>query len=133
MSCHRKGKKDGKQDSKADKESEIEKAKASAALCALRLQVSDESLAQYREACSTLARANEQLTNQLYHQERESLDITDYLKRQNEAKEEKVCVSAKCRLVSVSPDRLTVFFCSGQSKYEASLRDAFKKKKKRSS
>lgn len=92
MSCHRKGKKDGKQDSKVDKESEVEKAKANAALSELRLQVSDESLAQYREACSTLARANEELTNQLYHQERESLDITDYLKRQDEAKEEKVCV-----------------------------------------
>lgn len=92
VSCHRKGKKDGKLDTKVDKESEIEKAKANAALCELRLQVSDESLAQYREACSTLARANEELTTQLYHQERESLDITDYLKRQNDAKEEKVCV-----------------------------------------
>lgn len=92
MSCHRKGKKDGKLETKVDKESEIEKAKANAALSELRLQVSDESLAQYREACSTLARANEELTNQLYHQERESLDITDYLKRQNETKEEKVCL-----------------------------------------
>lgn len=77
-----------------DKESEIEKARANAALWELRLQVTDESLAQYREACRTLARANEELTNQLYRQERESLDITDYLKRQDAAKEEKVCVCA---------------------------------------
>lgn len=72
----------------------MEKAKANSALCELRLQVTDESLAQYRETCSSLARANEGLTNQLYHQERESLDITDYLKRQNEAQEQKVCERA---------------------------------------
>lgn len=94
MSRHRKAKKDGKLDTKFDKESEVEKARANAALCELRLQVSDESLAQYREACGALARANEELTNKLHHQERESLDITDFLKRQNDAKEEKVCVWA---------------------------------------
>lgn len=110
MSCHSKGKKDGKLDTKVDKESEIEKARANAALSELRLQVSDGSLAQYREACSALARANEELTSRLYHHERESLDITDYLKRQNDAKEEKVCVrvivrvcnSAWCQLALAS-------------------------------
>lgn len=88
--CRRKGKKDGKQESKADKESDIEKAKANAALWELRLQVTDQSLVQYREACRKLARANEELTNQLYRAEKDTIDITGFLKRQDAAKEEKV-------------------------------------------
>lgn len=98
MFCHRKGKKDGKQESKADKESDIEKAKANAALWELRLQVSDQSLVQYREACHKLARANEELTNQLYRAEKDNIDVTGFLKRQDAAKEEKVtsaCVSER--------------------------------------
>lgn len=87
----RKGKKEGKQDSK-DKESDIEKAKANAALWELRLQATDLSLGQYREASRRLARANEELTNQLYRQERDAIDVTGYLKRQDAAKEDKVCV-----------------------------------------
>lgn len=90
--CHRKGKKEGKQESKADKESDIEKAKANAVLWELRLQVTDQSLVQYSEACRKLARANEELTNQLYRQEKDTIDITGYLKSQDAAKEEKVCV-----------------------------------------
>lgn len=89
---HRKGKKDGKQELKADKETDIEKAKANAALWELRLQVTDQSLVQYREACRKLARANEELTSQLYRQEKDTLDITGFLKRQDADKEEKVRV-----------------------------------------
>ncbi|XP_070697806.1 basal body-orientation factor 1-like [Pempheris klunzingeri] len=85
-----KGKKEGKPESKADKESDIEKAKAAAALWELRLQVTDQSLAQYREACRKLARANEELTNQLYRAEKETIDMTGFLKRQDAAKEEKI-------------------------------------------
>lgn len=86
----RKGKKDGKPESKADKESDIEKAKANAALWELRLQATDQSLVQYREACRKLARVNEELTNQLYRAEKDTIDITAFLKRQDAAKEEKV-------------------------------------------
>ncbi|XP_051249908.1 basal body-orientation factor 1 isoform X1 [Dicentrarchus labrax] len=85
-----KGKKEGKQESKADKESDIEKAKANAALWELRLQVTDQSLVQYRDACRKLARANEELTNQLYRAEKDSIDITGFLKRQDAVKEEKI-------------------------------------------
>ncbi|XP_040917237.1 basal body-orientation factor 1-like [Toxotes jaculatrix] len=85
-----KGKKDGKQESKVDKESDVEKAKANAALWELRLQVTDQSLAQYREACRKLARVNEELTNQLYRVEKDTIDITGFLKRQDAAKEEKI-------------------------------------------
>nr|XP_046268682.1 basal body-orientation factor 1 [Scatophagus argus] len=90
-----KGKKEGKQESKADKESDMEKAKANAALWELRLQVTDQSLVQYREACRKLARANEDLTNQLYRQEKDTLDITDFLKKQHVAKEEKISMLQK--------------------------------------
>ncbi|GAA6213636.1 basal body-orientation factor 1 isoform X1 [Lates japonicus] len=85
-----KGKKDGKPESKADKESDIEKAKANAALWELRLQATDQSLVQYREACRKLARVNEELTNQLYRAEKDTIDITAFLKRQDAAKEEKI-------------------------------------------
>uniref|UniRef100_A0A3B4Y8W8 Basal body orientation factor 1a n=1 Tax=Seriola lalandi dorsalis TaxID=1841481 RepID=A0A3B4Y8W8_SERLL len=84
-----KGKKDGKQESKADKESDIERAKANAALWELRLQVTDQSLVQYRESCRKLARVNEELTNQLYRAEKDTIDVTGFLKRQATAKEEK--------------------------------------------
>uniref|UniRef100_A0A3B4Y926 Basal body-orientation factor 1 n=1 Tax=Seriola lalandi dorsalis TaxID=1841481 RepID=A0A3B4Y926_SERLL len=77
-----KGKKDGKQESKADKESDIERAKANAALWELRLQVTDQSLVQYRESCRKLARVNEELTNQLYRAEKDTIDVTGFLKRQ---------------------------------------------------
>ncbi|XP_039992661.1 basal body-orientation factor 1 [Xiphias gladius] len=85
-----KGTKDGKQESKADKESDIEKAKANADLWELRLQVTDQSLVQYREACRRLARVNDELTDQLYRAERDTLDVTGFLKRQDAAKEEKI-------------------------------------------
>lgn len=88
--CHRVGKKDGKQDSKAEKESDIEKAKANAALWELRLKASEQSLSEYREASRKLARANQELTDHLYRAEKDSIDITGFLKRENAAKEEKV-------------------------------------------
>lgn len=105
---HRKGKKEGKQDSK-DKETDIEKAKANAALWELRLQATDQSLVQYREACRKLARANEELTNQLYRQEKDAIDVTGYLKRQDAAKEEKVCVRLYVGMNTMSEE--TVFNC----------------------
>ncbi|KAF3844816.1 hypothetical protein F7725_007979 [Dissostichus mawsoni] len=85
-----KGKKESKHESKADKESDSEKAKANAALWELRLKVTEQSLVEYREACRKLARANEELTNQLYRAEKDSIDITGFLKKQDAAKAEKV-------------------------------------------
>lgn len=90
MFPHRKGKKDGKQEPKPDKESDMEKVKANAALWEFKLQVSDRALLQYREECHKLARTHGELTDQLYRQERDAIDITRYLKGQNNAKEEKV-------------------------------------------
>uniref|UniRef100_G3NY74 Basal body-orientation factor 1 n=1 Tax=Gasterosteus aculeatus aculeatus TaxID=481459 RepID=G3NY74_GASAC len=85
-----KGKKDGKQETKAVKESDVEKAKAAAALWELRLRVTDTSLVEYREASRRLARANEELTDRLYRAEQDAIDITGFLSRQDAAKEKKV-------------------------------------------
>ncbi|XP_071376997.1 basal body-orientation factor 1 [Centroberyx affinis] len=85
-----KGKKEGKQESKADKETDIEKAKANAALWEARLEVTDQSRVQYREACRTLARANDELTNQKYRTEKDTIDIIGLLKRKDVEKEEKI-------------------------------------------
>lgn len=68
----------------------MEKAKANAAVWELRLQVTDESLAQYRDTCRKLARVNEELTNQLQRAEKDAIDVTDFFKRQETAKEDKV-------------------------------------------
>uniref|UniRef100_A0A665WZU6 Si:ch211-243o19.4 n=1 Tax=Echeneis naucrates TaxID=173247 RepID=A0A665WZU6_ECHNA len=88
--CRRKGKKDGKQESKADRESDMERAKADAALWELRLQVTDRSLQQYREACGKLAGLNDELTRQLYRAEKDAMDVSAFLQRQADGKEEKV-------------------------------------------
>ncbi|XP_036397396.1 basal body-orientation factor 1-like [Megalops cyprinoides] len=85
-----KGKKDGKQESKADKESDIEKAKANAALWEARLDVTERSRVEYREAARKLARANEELTNQQYRAEKDTLDIIGFMKRTDIEKEEKI-------------------------------------------
>ncbi|XP_029349310.1 basal body-orientation factor 1-like [Echeneis naucrates] len=85
-----KGKKDGKQESKADRESDMERAKADAALWELRLQVTDRSLQQYREACGKLAGLNDELTRQLYRAEKDAMDVSAFLQRQADGKEEKI-------------------------------------------
>lgn len=90
-----KGKKDGKQETKAVKESDVEKAKAAAALWELRLRVTDTSLVEYREASRRLARANEELTDRLYRAEQDAIDITGFLSRQDAAKEKKINVLQK--------------------------------------
>ncbi|XP_069391420.1 basal body-orientation factor 1 [Paralichthys olivaceus] len=90
-----KGKKDGKQEVKADRESEIEKAKTNANLWELRLKVTDQSLRQYQEACGKLARTNQELTSQLYRVEKDSIDISGCLQRQDAAKEETISLLQK--------------------------------------
>lgn len=68
----------------------MEKVKANAALWEFRLHVSDRALVQYREECHKLARAHGELSDQIHRQERDTIDITRYLKGQNIHKEEKV-------------------------------------------
>ncbi|XP_072313877.1 basal body-orientation factor 1-like [Eucyclogobius newberryi] len=85
-----KGKKDGKQESKVDRETDLEKARSNAALWELRLQVTEQSLMQYRESCRTLARANEELTTDLYRVEKDSVDTTWFFNKQDASREEKI-------------------------------------------
>uniref|UniRef100_A0AAZ1WY04 Basal body-orientation factor 1 n=2 Tax=Oreochromis aureus TaxID=47969 RepID=A0AAZ1WY04_OREAU len=85
-----KEKKEGKRDSKTDKESDVEKAKANAVLWELRLKATEQSLRDYTESCQRVARANEHLTNQLYHAEKDAIHIAGHWERQLAAKEEKV-------------------------------------------
>lgn len=90
--CHSKvkGKKDGKHESKADKESDVETARANAALWELRLKATNQDLTEYREASHNLARANEGLINQLLRAERDSVDVSGHWEREMAAKQEKV-------------------------------------------
>ncbi|KAF7665812.1 hypothetical protein LDENG_00130550 [Lucifuga dentata] len=85
-----KGKKDSKQEAKGDKEPDLEKAKAHTALWEAKLQVTDQSRVEYRETCRRLARANEELTNERYRAEKDTLDIIGLLKKQHAEKEEKI-------------------------------------------
>ncbi|XP_012692606.2 basal body-orientation factor 1 [Clupea harengus] len=85
-----KGKKEGKQESKGERESEIERAKANAALWETRLGITESSRLEYREAARRLAHANEQLTNQQYRAEKETVDIIAFLKKKESEKEAKI-------------------------------------------
>ncbi|XP_076834243.1 basal body-orientation factor 1 [Brachyhypopomus gauderio] len=85
-----KGKKEGKQESKPDKESEIERAKANAALWEAKLDVTESSRVEYREASRKLARANEELRNQQYRAEKDTIDIVAFLKKKDLEKEAKI-------------------------------------------
>ncbi|KAM9354863.1 basal body-orientation factor 1-like [Pholidichthys leucotaenia] len=85
-----KGKEGGKQEPKLDKGSDVEKAKASAALWELRQRATNQSLSEYQEACHKLARANEQLTNQLFRAEKDSVDAAGHWERQLAAQEDKI-------------------------------------------
>uniref|UniRef100_A0A3Q4GCF5 Basal body orientation factor 1b n=1 Tax=Neolamprologus brichardi TaxID=32507 RepID=A0A3Q4GCF5_NEOBR len=73
--------KEGKRDSKTDKESDVEKAKANAVLWELRLKATEQSLRDYTESCQKVARANEHLTNQLYHAEKDAIHIAGHWER----------------------------------------------------
>ncbi|XP_069493744.1 basal body-orientation factor 1 isoform X2 [Ambystoma mexicanum] len=78
----------GKGESRVDKESEVERAKANAALWEARLQVTEFSRVEYREAARRLARNNEELTKHQYQIEKDTVDIIGFLKDQDQQKDE---------------------------------------------
>ncbi|XP_061649778.1 basal body-orientation factor 1-like isoform X7 [Phyllopteryx taeniolatus] len=88
----RRGKKSGQREPKTDKEFALAQAKANIALWELKLRLTEETLAGYRESCGQLARANDQLSNKLAHMEREILDVSAHRQRQDAAKNDKVNV-----------------------------------------
>jgi len=82
---------EGKHEARADtRESDLEKAKAAAALWELRLDVTEESRVQYREAARRLARANNDLSSQQYRAEKDMVEIISLLRIKDTEREEKV-------------------------------------------
>ncbi|XP_077123509.1 basal body-orientation factor 1 [Ranitomeya variabilis] len=76
--------------SKVDKESEVERAKASAAVWEARLKMTECSRAEYREAARSLAHNNVELTKNRDQLEKDMLDVIGFLKKQDEKKEEMI-------------------------------------------
>ena len=68
----------------------MERARAAAALWELRLDATEQSRVQYREATRRLARANDDLTAQRYRAEKDMIDIISLLKTKDAEREEKV-------------------------------------------
>ncbi|XP_069806948.1 basal body-orientation factor 1 isoform X1 [Dendropsophus ebraccatus] len=83
-------KKGGKHEAKVDKESEVERAKASAAVWEARLKVTESSREEYREAARSLAQNNVELTRNQYQLEKDMLDVIGFLKKQDEKKDERI-------------------------------------------
>ncbi|XP_029453301.1 basal body-orientation factor 1 [Rhinatrema bivittatum] len=84
-----KGKKKGvKVESKLAKESQKERAKASAALWEARLNMTELSRVEYREAALRLARNNEDLTKHQFQLEKDIVDVIGFLKKQDMEKDE---------------------------------------------
>ncbi|XP_053365784.1 basal body-orientation factor 1 [Clarias gariepinus] len=82
--------KENKSNSNTDKECDTERAKANAALWEARLEVTENSRVEYREAARRLARANEELTNQQYRAEKDTTDIIAFLKKKELEKETQI-------------------------------------------
>ncbi|XP_056616986.1 basal body-orientation factor 1-like isoform X1 [Triplophysa dalaica] len=85
-----KGKKDGKQESKRDKESDIERAKANAALWEARCDMTETSRIEYHETAGRLAKANEHLTDLQHKTEKKTIDIIAVLREKDVENEEKI-------------------------------------------
>ncbi|XP_008398442.1 basal body-orientation factor 1 [Poecilia reticulata] len=85
-----KGKKSSKHEPKTEKEPDLETARANAALWELKLKITEQDLSDYRGAHHNMARMNEQLTNQLFRCEQNSVDMTGYWQKEVEDREEKI-------------------------------------------
>ncbi|XP_017331593.1 basal body-orientation factor 1 [Ictalurus punctatus] len=83
-------KKESKSNCIVDKECDTERAKANAALWEARLELTENSRVEYREAARRLARANEELTNQQYRAEKTTADIVAFLKNKELEKEAQI-------------------------------------------
>ncbi|XP_056410492.1 basal body-orientation factor 1 [Hyla sarda] len=77
----------GKHEGKVDKESEVERAKATAAVWEARLKATESSRAEYREAARSLAQNNVELTRNHYQLEKDTLDVIGFLKKQDAKKD----------------------------------------------
>nr|XP_055026804.1 basal body-orientation factor 1-like isoform X3 [Misgurnus anguillicaudatus] len=85
-----KGKKDGKQESKRDRESDLERAKANAALWEIRCDMTETSRIEYYETAGRLAEANEQLTHLQNETEKKNIDVIAVLREKDVENDEKI-------------------------------------------
>ncbi|KAM9787006.1 basal body-orientation factor 1-like isoform 2-T2 [Syngnathus typhle] len=85
-----KGKKSEKRESKTDKDFDLDNAKAKVTLWELKLRLTEQTLAGYRESCGRLARVNDDLGNKLAHAERQILESTAHWQRLDAAKDENI-------------------------------------------
>ncbi|KAF7704392.1 basal body-orientation factor 1 [Silurus meridionalis] len=86
----KKGKGKVKKENNTDGECDTERAKANAALWEARLELTESSRVEYREAARRLAWANEELTNQQYRAEKDTTDIIAFLKKKELEKEAQI-------------------------------------------
>ncbi|XP_019374386.1 PREDICTED: basal body-orientation factor 1 isoform X1 [Gavialis gangeticus] len=75
---------------KVDRESEADRAKASAALWEARLEVTEISRAEYREASRLLAKKNEDLAWQQRRVEKDTVEVISFLKKQDVEKDKQI-------------------------------------------
>ncbi|XP_053330812.1 basal body-orientation factor 1 [Spea bombifrons] len=80
----------GKASLRADRESEVERARASAALWEARLRVTEFSRVEYREAARSLAQNNEELARTRYRLEKDIVDVVGFLKEKDVEKDEQI-------------------------------------------
>ncbi|XP_006865672.1 PREDICTED: basal body-orientation factor 1 [Chrysochloris asiatica] len=85
----RKGKGKGKDKKKAGKpdESVVQRAKANASLWEARLEVTELSRIEYRDTSRRLAKSNEDLKQQQYRMEKDTMSVLNYLKKQDQEKD----------------------------------------------
>uniref|UniRef100_A0A3Q2XCP4 Basal body orientation factor 1b n=1 Tax=Hippocampus comes TaxID=109280 RepID=A0A3Q2XCP4_HIPCM len=86
----RKGKKSGKREPKTDKDLDLDNAKTNVARREVRLRLTEQTLAEYRESCGQLARVNSELVSKLARAEQEILEATDNWLKREAAKDEEV-------------------------------------------
>ncbi|XP_037359764.1 basal body-orientation factor 1 [Talpa occidentalis] len=82
----RKGKDKKKKATKTD-ESVVERAKANASLWEARLEVTELSRIEYRDASRRLAKTNEDLKRQQYKMEKDTMCVLSFLKKQDQEKD----------------------------------------------
>lgn len=84
------GSRGGKSEKTLKEEAEADRAKAAAALWEARLEVTEVSRKEYREAARRLARNNEELDWHQRKLEKDTLEVITFLKKQDLEKDELV-------------------------------------------
>lgn len=116
---------------KADRESEADRAKASAALWEARLEVTEISRAEYREAARLLAKNTEDLAWQQRRVEKDTVEVISFLKKQDVEKDKQVRAGLWAALDNVLHQlpallRLIVLSCSSPQAHGVNIQQGQK-------